>query len=226
MTTVDYTIVSIGTMSRNRLWGEQADVRTQHATATLLRHEDRVILVDPSLPGQVMGSRLFERTGLQPEAVTDIFCTNLRPDFRRGLDGFPTARCWCNEQELEWYGLRLEGMADSASRLSEEEAEQIEQEQTLRRFAPAPEKFTEQIGLYPLAGATPGCAGLLLTPATQTIIVAGPAVPTRGHLLGGTIWDHCADREAAMESLQDVLELADLVIPGFDNIFPCPQRML
>ena len=33
-------IISIGTLSRNRLWNEPAAVRTAHATTTLLRTRD------------------------------------------------------------------------------------------------------------------------------------------------------------------------------------------
>jgi len=32
------------------------------------------------------------------------------------------------------------------------------------------------------------------------------------------VWDGCVDTEAAMESLKDLLEVADIVVPGHDNI--------
>ncbi len=54
---VEYTIISIGTLSRNLLWDESARIRTAHATTTLVSDGKRRILVDPSLPGQILEAR-------------------------------------------------------------------------------------------------------------------------------------------------------------------------
>jgi glyoxylase-like metal-dependent hydrolase (beta-lactamase superfamily II) len=77
-----------------------------------------------------------------------------------------------------------------------------------------------------LPGATPGCTGLLLTPPTQTVLIAGPAVPTGDYLRAGMIWQDATDQEAAMRSLQDILELAEVVVPGFDNVTLVPGRWM
>ena len=50
MASARFDIISIGTLSRNRLWNETAAVRTPHATTTLIRTGSRHILVDPGLP--------------------------------------------------------------------------------------------------------------------------------------------------------------------------------
>ncbi|HOF18858.1 MAG TPA: hypothetical protein PK082_08100, partial [Phycisphaerae bacterium] len=99
--TVEYAIISIGTLSANRLWGESAAVRTAHATTTLVRAGERVILVDPSLPAAALAARFGERTGRTLADVTDVFCTTLRPAHRRGVAALPNARWWCGELELE-----------------------------------------------------------------------------------------------------------------------------
>src|SRR2546421_8606843 len=69
MPQIRFDIISIGTLSRNRLWGETQAVRTAHATCTLIRSGKRTILVDPGLPGPARAARLFERTGLTPEQI-------------------------------------------------------------------------------------------------------------------------------------------------------------
>lgn len=217
---LNYRIISIGTLSQNRLWGETTAVRTPHATTTLITAGGQQILVDPSLPPAVLAARLNERTGLAPDAVTDVFLTTLRPTHRRGLDAFAHANVYASEVELATYGQRLEELAGSADRLTGEDAEQIRGEiEQVRRIAPAPEKLHEQVHLYPLPGASPGSAGLLLTPPTLSILVAGDAVLTVEHLQAGQVWEGCTDTEAAMDSLQDVLEVADAIIPGHDNVF-------
>jgi len=219
---VDFRVISIGTLARNRLWGEGGQVRTSHATTTLVTVGRKRILVDPSLPGPILGARYNERTGERLEDVTDVFCTTLRPVHRRAIEALPHATWWCAEAELESYARHLEGLAESADRLSGDDAADLERErQVIRRFQPAPEKFDEQAHLYPLPGASVGSSGLLLTPPARTILIAGDAALTIDHLERGQVWEGCHDAEAAMESLRDILEVADLVVCGHDNVaFP------
>lgn len=224
---IDYSVVSIGTLSHNRLWGETAAVRTAHATTTLVSEENRMILVDPSLPELVLSTRLGERTGKALTDITDVFCTTLRPTHRRGIEAFASARWWCNEMELETYRRHLEELASSAARLDAQQADVVEADlKLLRRFQSAPEKFTRGIHLYPLAGPSEGAAGLLLAQATSTILVAGDAALTAEHVQRGIVWEGSADTQAAARSLQDILEVADVIIPGHDNLMLSPARWM
>ncbi len=224
---VEYCVVSIGTLSHNTLWGERAAVRTAHATTTLVREGGRVILVDPSLPAAALAAHLGERTGLNVSAVTDVFCTTLRPVHRRSLTAFGRAKWWCSQTELEAYRGHLEGLLDSAQRLDDEQATLAEEDLALlKRFSAAPEKFSQQVHLYPLPGPSVGSAGLLLTPSTLSIVVAGDAAMTAEHVQRGMVWEGSADVEAATQSLRDVLEIADVIIPGHDNLMLSPGRLI
>jgi len=80
------------------------------------------------------------------------------------------------------------------------------------------------VTVYPMAGATDGSAGLLLTPPTMSIVIAGDAVLTAGHVALGQVWEGCDDREKALDTLRDVLELADVIVPGHDNVCFSPGR--
>ena len=224
---VEYCIVSIGTLSHNRLWGEAAAVRTSHATTTVVRDQGRTILVDPSLPPAVLAARYNERTGGQLADVTDVFCTTLRPVHRRGIAAFDEAAWWAGETEIETYRSHLTGLLDSAARLDGEDVNAIEADLALLgRFAAAGESFTRQVQFYPLLGASPGSSGLLLTPPTSTIVIAGDAAVTAGHVQEAQVWKGCTDPEAAMASLTDLLELADVIVPGHDNVMFAPGRWL
>ena len=224
---VEFSVISIGTLSHNRLWSEAAAVRTAHATTTLVVESDRSILVDPSLPGQILEARFQERTGRRLADVTDVFCTTLRPVHRRGLAAVAHAKWWCAEQELETYRDHLNDLKASAERLSGEDLATVEADlKLLARFEAAPDKLGPQTHLYPLAGPSPGSAGLLLTPATLTILVAGDAAVTAEHLRRGQVWEGCFDTEAALGSLQDILEVADAVVPGHDNMTFAPRRWM
>ena len=224
---IEYSVISIGTLSRNRLWDESAAVRTPHATTTLVTDGDKKLLVDPSLPGNILEARFNERTGGALADITDIFCTTLRPIHRRGLDVLGSAQWWCGETEMETYSHHLQGLLESAERLDAEQAAAIEADmEIIRRFKPAPDKLTPQIHLYPLPGASIGSAGLLLAEPTSTVLIAGDAVVTAEHFALGQVWQGCSDTESALESLQDIVEIADVIIPGHDNIIPTAKRLM
>lgn len=226
---IEYSVISIGTLSRNRLWDESAAVRTAHATTTLVTDgdNDKKILVDPSLPGEILEARFNERTGGTLADITDVFCTTLRPVHRRALDLLSAAKWWCSETELETYAQYLQGLLESAERLDNEQSTAIETDiEIVRKFKPAPERITPQIHLFPLVGASVGSAGLLLTEPTSTVLVAGDAVVTAEHFALGRVWQGCTDTEGALESLRDVIEIADVIIPGHDNIIPTARNML
>jgi glyoxylase-like metal-dependent hydrolase (beta-lactamase superfamily II) len=222
---VEYCVVSIGTLSHNHFWGEAGAVRTSHATTTLVTDGKRLILVDPSLPAAALDARLFERTGKRLADITDVFCTTLRPVHRRGIEALPQAKWWANEAEIHAYDETLRSLLGSAERLDPDDTKTAQAElDILERVKAAPEQFTPQVHLYPLAGPSAGSAGLLLTPPTQSVVIAGDAALTAEHVMRGQIWEGCSDSDKAMESLRDILELADIIIPGHDNVMLSTQR--
>ncbi len=224
---VAFTVVSIGTMSSNPFWSEPPGLRTPHATTTLVRDADRVILVDPSLPAGVLVSRLAERTGLSAEAVTDVFCTTLRPTHRRSIEAFDKARWTCGDGELQAYRQHLETLSESARRSGGALEQAIESDLALlRAFRPAPEKLTRSVHLYPLAGASVGSAGLLLAMPGRTVIVAGDAAITGDHVLAGRVWSGSSDAASALESLREIIEIADVIVCGHDNYMLSPARWM
>lgn len=224
---VEYRVISIGALSHNRLWGESAVIRTAHATTTVIREGDRTILVDPSLPGPALAARFNERTGKSLSDVTDVFCTTLRPVHRRSIEALDGARWWAAGEEIQWYRGYISDLLDAAERPSPQDAAAARADlKLLERFEAAADKLSRQVQVYPLPGATPGSAGLLLTPATTTIVIAGDAALTAEHVMRGQVWKGCTDTEAAMGSLQEMLELADVIVPGHDNLMLPPGQWL
>jgi len=220
---MDYRIISIGALSVHELWDKQAEARTPHATTTLVRSEDKVILVDPALPGQVIAARLAERCGLGPQDVTDVFLTCFRPSHRWGITAFPNARWLIAEAEREQVGVAL------IEKLQQEEDEEtrkhIEQDvAVLKRFEAAPDKLAESVDLFPMPGYTPGCAGLLLSHVNSTTLIAGDAVATAEHLEQGRVLRGAYDINQAQESFMEAIEIADVIVPGHDNLLLNPTR--
>jgi glyoxylase-like metal-dependent hydrolase (beta-lactamase superfamily II) len=220
---MDFRIISIGTLSRHELWGETAATRTAHATTTLIRSGNRVILVDPSLPPQVIQARLTERCGLQPGDITDVFMTNFRPAHRWGLSAFPQANWLISEMERETTGRYL--IARLEQEQQEEAAAMIRQDiQQLQRCQAASDRPADQVDLFPLPGFTAGTCGLLLSHLNATTLLAGDAVGTYEHLIQGRVLQGCADADQGQESLREAIEIADVIVPGHDNLVLNPTR--
>ncbi len=236
---MDDRIISIGALSRHELWPHEANTpdpqtgqprqraaaRTPHATTTLVRSGDAVILVDPGLPGQAVAARLHERSGLRPADVTHVFLTCFRPAHRWGLDAFPDAQWLIAEREREAVGVAMIEQYQAATERGESEdadgsvREALRQDiELLQRCEAAPDKLAPGVDLFPLPGPTAGGCGLLLAYPGHTALIAGDAVPTVEHFEAGRIAMDVQDAEQAKESLQEVIEIADLVVPGHDNV--------
>ena len=225
MAAVRLDVISIGTLSRNRLWGETQPVRTPHATCTLIRSGERKILVDPGLPPQAIGARLFERAGLRPEQIDTIFLTNFRPAHRAGLALFTRAKIFIHQREQEAMAQRLQGLIDEAPGEDLDRALLLDELKLLESLAPAEdEQIAEHVDLFPLFGYTPGTCGLLISAPMTTFLIAGDAVPTLDHLLSAQLLPDTADLSAAGEAMREVYEIADLIIPGHDNLFANPRH--
>ncbi len=214
---MDYRIISIGTLSHNEFWPGEQPARTPHATTVLVRSGDMTLLVDPALPEQVLAARLQERAGLRPEAVTHVFLTSFRPAHRGGLEAFPDATWWVAEAEREAVG---QALVTQFRQADQDDLSQILQREIalLKRCVTAPDKLAEHVDLFPLPGYTPGNCGLVLSHPRLTTVIAGDAVPTVEHLEHGQVLRGGYDLDKARESLLEVIEIADVIVPGHDNV--------
>ena len=223
MPAIRFDIISIGTLSRNRLWNETQDLRTAHSTTTLIRSGNRNILVDPGLPPPALAARLHERTGLTPDRIDTVFLSNFRPDHRAGLSLFGKAKTFIHELEQQAVGEHLQRLLEEAP-LADIDTGVIKRElDLLMSLKTAPDKLADNLDLFPLFGYTPGTCGLLISLPTSTVMIASDAVPTQDHFLAGQVLPDSWDINKAQESLREVYEIADLIIPGHDNIFVNPR---
>jgi glyoxylase-like metal-dependent hydrolase (beta-lactamase superfamily II) len=225
---MDFKVISIGTLAANSLWGERAPARTGHATTTLITSGNRWILVDPGLPEQALVARLSERANLRPADITHVFLTSFLPDTRRAITVFDDATWWISSEEREAVGgivggklkeMIQTGRGDEALRQAFEADIAI-----LKRCQPAPENLADRVDLFPLPGVSPGLCGLLLSGERFTTIICGDAIPTQEHLDQGRIIPMAADVERARQSFEEVMEVADLLVLGRDNVVVNPTK--
>lgn len=225
---VEVRIVSLGALASHPLRGESGERRPGHATTCVLISGDRRILVDPSLPGDHLRQRLDERLGLEPDAITDVFLTDLRPERRRGIDLFSDANWLVGEAERDAYRAVIDQRRyelDDEDDLDPDTERLLDVEsQFIARCGACPDRLMEGIDLFPLPGVTPGLCGLLIPLSRATVLVCGDAVPTMEHLEQGQVLPHVANLEQAQESFREALEIADQLVLGRDNLVNNPIR--
>lgn len=223
-TPIELRIVSIGALAAHPLWDEKTPVRAGHATTTLIRTGKRAIMVDPGLPAAAITGRLFERSGLRPAQITDVFLTSFRPDVCRGITAFENADWWVSSPEREGVGVPLVRRLHEAAEAGDEELKSALEIDVavLQRCKPAPDRLAPGIDLFPLPGVTPGLTGLLVAKPRSTVLVCGDAVPTSEHLERGMVLQGSFDVPQAQESFKEAVEIADELVLGRDNMFPSP----
>lgn len=231
----EVTVISIGATSYNELWGERQPVRTGHATTTLIRAGEALILVDPGLPPTALAARLHERTGLKPNAISHVFLTCFKIDTRRGLELFDGAEWLLSTLERETVGLPLASdlkrlaeagqLGDDADEESRDIGRRLQHDiALLQKCRPAPDSLAPGVDLFPLPGVTAGMTGLLIPSSRGDLLICGDAIPTAGHVERGQAPVRCQNPEAARESLREAIEIADFLIPGRDNLMLNPVR--
>jgi len=224
---LSYRIVTIGTLSRNRCWNESAAKRSAYSTTTLIRHGSTNILVDPGVPEQLIQHQLNERAGMTPADIDLVFLTTFRPVHRRSLAIFEKATWIMYEPEIQAVRRHLDEIDHHSGRESDEkDLKQVllDELALLEKIKPADEKVTPAVHLYPTPGITPGSAGLLLALPSRTAILAGDAVVTQDYYEAGRIFEQILDLEQAQQTFADIMEIADEIIPGHDNLFTVTGR--
>jgi glyoxylase-like metal-dependent hydrolase (beta-lactamase superfamily II) len=219
-------VISIGAMSAHPSWGEKGDVRPAHATTTLIESGKALILVDPSLPAQALIPRLAERSGKAPKDITHVFLTGFHPMRRRGLAAFPQATVLASAAEIAGVRVQLRERLEQARQHEDPEIAKLLREElaAIESCEEAPDRLAEGVDLFPLPGVSPGSAGLLIPSPASTLLVAGDAVATVEHLEEGKVIAPCFDVQQARESLSEAIEIADLIVPGRDNLCANPVR--
>lgn len=230
---LQFRVISIGTLGAHPLWNEKGAVREAHSTTTLIESGNRKIIVDPSLPPQILQPRMHSRTGVKCEEITDVFLTSKNPGQYRGITLFPNATWWMAAADRE----ALAAVSEEVERFAEVDEMQSSDPKTRgvidfvktslevgRRVKDAPDRLADGVDLFPLPGVTAGTAGLLLSIPSSTILVTGDAIVTEEHLVQGRITTPCEDMKRAQESFREAVEIADVFVLGRDNVVFNPMR--
>ena len=197
-----WEVLTLGCFSRNRYWGEldTKSYRRALCTSTMITtKEGEHILVDPAVAGAELVQVLDERCGMKPEDVDYVFITHHHGDHSVGMVDLPQARWLVAPGDVEQVRCHLPEYAG--------------------RIFPAGDRVTPEVKVTPLPGHTAGLSGLLFESEDGMVAVAGDSVMTRDFFRDRRGYYNSVDFEASAQSIDFLMEHADIVIPGHGNYF-------
>jgi glyoxylase-like metal-dependent hydrolase (beta-lactamase superfamily II) len=200
---ISWVILTIGHLSMNRFWGESERRRGPLCTSTLIRTEDGLLLVDPSLQPPQMPSLLNDQAGVEVGAIRHVFLTHFHGDHRFGLDAFPDATWWMAQAEIDSW----RGRAGA------------QEQKLLDRLRPAGTEPIPGLRTLDLPGHTPGLTGLGFRWRGQRVVVAADAAMTEEFFWSREGYHNSTDMEQARASIDRLAHDADIIIPGHGNAF-------
>jgi glyoxylase-like metal-dependent hydrolase (beta-lactamase superfamily II) len=207
-TITEYDIIVVGHLRFNRYYGETNDPAPRGdpstCTSTLIRGIDGrgkpyALLIDPTLrwTPEDYYFDLNRRTGLRPEHITHCFTTHSHADHVDGLAYFPEAQWLAAEALLP--ELRRYDRLDCA------------------RVGGVDGEFLPGVYSTPLPGHTMTLHGISFRFGDKKYLVAGDSLMSKHHLRRETC-EFEKDAARASQTIRDIKDSYDLVIPGHDNI--------
>jgi len=203
-----YDLLVIGHLRWNRYFGEGPEAPPRGdpstCTSTLIRGLDRkgqsyCLIVDPTLrvKPEDYYFDLNRRTGLKPSHITHCFITHEHYDHQAGVLNFPEA-AWLAAPAVAALlkdsphidGSRVEGVSG---------------------------EFLPGVYALPLPGHTPGLHGAAFVFEGRRFVAAGDGVMT-GHHFQRETTEFEQDAALAAQTIRNLKESADAVIPGHDNL--------
>lgn len=203
-----FDVIVIGHLKWNPYFGESAENpprgNPSTCTSVMIRGREEngkpyVLIVDPTL----RNSRedyyfdINRRTGLNPGDVTHCFATHSHFDHQIGLSYFPHAR-WC---------------AGETVALELKTSEYIDGSQVNGVTG----EFLPGISTIALPGHMENLYGIAFEYDGNRFVAAGDGVMTKEHFRNSTTMFE-KDAAQAAETIKDLKDSVDVVIPGHDNL--------
>lgn len=200
---VEFALLNIGRLSRNRYWGERDDMacRETRCTTTLIRDGKCRVLMDPCAPPAEMEALLYNQAGLRTSNIDIVFVSHHHMDHLYGIAAFPLAAWYMPAGEID--------MLDDGIRSSLE-----------GRVKPAPKKLTDGIRVIRLPGHTRELCGLSWCVPGGVAMACADAVMTRDFFDNDDSFYNSWDFNEAVKTIRNIKSTASLIIPGHDNYFP------
>lgn len=190
------------------------------STVSLLRGEDKVILVDTGSFGmrRVLANRL-EQVGVSPSQVTDILLTHAHYDHAANYLLFPFATVWISDRELVWANEKSPEF-DPLPELYAHDLAHNARVHSIDTHLMSQSEILPGICAILADGHTPGSMVYQVVSEQSPMLFTGDAVKNRAELLSQSA-DLTLDAAASTRTIGLVHELWEalpntLLVPGHD----------
>lgn len=201
-----WRILSIGYLSQNHYRPGQNTIPSQECTCTLIETGRRRIIVDPGLESpEILQEILLRRCGYTPDRIDTVFLTHFHRHHWRCLNLFRKSAWLMSKNEIRWW----QGKPQTTG----------EEQDILARMVPAEDFLIDGIDIMPTPGHTHGLTSLVFETREGIVVVAGDAVLTFDHFDDREPAEHSEDAKTALQSINQIAKMADIVVPGHDNFF-------
>jgi len=186
---VNVDILAIGNFERD----ENGDVFNAHSTSTLIRSEDKMIVVDTSTEYMRPAIKTsFKQIGVFPKDVNIVVLTHLHHDHVGNNDMFPNAEIMVHSAE--------------------------ENEISTARTFDKDIQLTKEVRLVHTPGHTKGSTSVFIDGEIRYAI-AGDAIPRQGNYEKMFPPFVNYDEKVALESIKSISKYAEIIVPGHDPPF-------
>ncbi|NLO85814.1 MAG: MBL fold metallo-hydrolase [Clostridiales bacterium] len=208
----EWTILTVGHLSRNKFWGEDEETayRLPLATCILLRGEGETIIIDPSLPAKEMAEALLNNSGLHLEDVTRVYSTHFHYDHHVDLDSFPNARKFMPKIDVDYLKSHRDEVMGMWTMLRSENVDVLEY---------AEDHLVSGMSMVPMPGHTAGISAYVFDTPEGKAMATGDAVMTREFYQHNESYFYCWNMQQAIDSIHHIKGMADLIIPGHGQPF-------
>lgn len=180
------------------------------STCALIRTGNRKILFDTAAHGviKILQASLAD-VGVKPEEIDTIFLSHLHYDHLNNVAYFPNAEIICGEKEWEYATKTKDEWTPLESILY------LKNERKVRLVNDMEEILSGLRALW-VPGHTPGQMALAVDTEDGILVLAGDSVKNRSEL-ELEFSDQYVDREASVNSIRRIKNMAYKVLPGHDG---------
>ncbi|MGN1168242.1 MAG: N-acyl homoserine lactonase family protein [Lachnospiraceae bacterium] len=180
------------------------------STCALIRKDDRKILFDTGAHGIIKTLQAsLKELEIEPDEIDTIFLSHLHYDHLNNVAYFPNAKIVCGKKEWE-YAMQTKDEwtpLESILYLKNERNVQLVEDN---------EEIMPGLRALWVPGHTPGQMALAIDTAEGTLVLAGDAVKNRSEL-ELEFSDQYVDKEASVNSIKRIKNMAYKVLPGHDG---------
>ena len=202
-------ILAIGSL----VYDENNELREAHSTSTLIRTDDRLIVVDTS--SRYMRPAIktsFKQIGVFMKDVDTVVLTHHHGDHVSNYDLFPNAKVIMHSSRGE---RSIKSTADEDNYTKGiNKSDELDPFKVAELIDSAKEEIAPGVTLVYTPGHTWNSMSVFVKGSGRNYVIAGDAIPTEDNLRKNLPPRINISKDVALESMKKIKDFADVIVPG------------